>query len=1340
MPVDAPPAVQGAASELAAGLRSVSEGGAEGMASATADRSGHGSIARYRSVFTQVAVGIAYTTTDGRILEANPKLCEMLGYSAAELLELTTRDLTHPDDRDRHDHLRCQLIAGERDHFAAEKRYLHRNGGSIWVNRVVTMARDAANESPYLVQLIEDISARKKAEAQIERLRRARDVMAACHRILVHATDESAMLRAMCSVAVESGGYKQAWIGLVTSDVKRPVSVVACAGYKDGLAPMTSPAVFTADGRYRGKMAEVVATGTPAIERDLINDAPNADVGARAVKVGLGSSVTLPLVAEGKILGGFEFNAAETDAFDSDEMALLGELASDIAFGLSALRAKLAREQAQVQLRDHELRFKATFEQAAVGICHTSLSGEYIFVNRKLCEIFGYDEHELIGRNVNELTHPDDRAIGAGGRARLLDGTLEQFAHEKRFVSKTGEAIWTQRTVSLARDASGRPLHFIAVVEDISKRKELERRFQETFDQAAVGIVHTTRDGRYLQVNRRFCEMVGYSADELIGRAAAELTHPEDRDKGYDYRQPMWEGKLDKFTEEKRYIRKDGSVLWTNRTVSLARDAAGEPMYFIRVIEDLNEQKLAAQRRDMEHAITAVLAESPTLQAAMPRIIRTICTALDWACGMHRQWDESTQRLYCVDHWHMDFPGVAQFIEESRASISEAPAWSGRAPGAISAGLVRSVWLSGEPVWFADVTKRPGFRRGAAAARAGLHCGFGFPILAGDRRLGVMEFFGRDIKEPDKALLRAVQAIGRQLGQFIQRKQAEDAQRASEERYRDMFESSPLPMWVWDDATAAILTVNQAAVDHYGFSREEFQRMSIRDLWAPGQEQRGEDNIRDRARAQTLHVQCDHITKDRRVISVEITARAFRLGGRPAWLTLLNDITERLHVEEKLVHLAHYDTLTELPNRVLFYDRLSRALAQAKRNGWRTGVMFMDVDRFKNINDTLGHSVGDQLLKQVAERLIRSVRASDTVGRLGGDEFGIVLSNLSEPNDAALVAQKIIANFNQPFLLEGAEFYVTPSLGITLSPKDGVEVDELIKNADAAMYRAKEAGRNNYQYYAPEMSVRGRALVTLEGSLRRALDNEEFLLHYQPKADVATGEITGVEALLRWRRSEHGLVSPAEFIPVLEETGLIVQVGEWVLDAVCAQVNAWHQAGVRPIPVAVNLSARQFLQVDLGASIRRVLEAHKLDPALIEFEITESSLMVNPHEATRTLEYLKSLGVTLSIDDFGTGYSSLSYLKRFPINALKVDRSFVRDITTDMNDAAITLAVISMAHNLGLKVVAEGVETEEQLAFLAENGCDQIQGYYLAKPLPAADCAQAIVERRRLRPALPVLI
>ncbi|MDH3438970.1 MAG: EAL domain-containing protein, partial [Betaproteobacteria bacterium] len=348
-----------------------------------------------------------------------------------------------------------------------------------------------------------------------------------------------------------------------------------------------------------------------------------------------------------------------------------------------------------------------------------------------------------------------------------------------------------------------------------------------------------------------------------------------------------------------------------------------------------------------------------------------------------------------------------------------------------------------------------------------------------------------------------------------------------------------------------------------------------------------------------------------------------------------------------------------------------------------------------------------------------------------------VLSNLAGAQDANLVAQKMMACFTEPFWLEGTEVYVTASIGITLYPDDSTEQDILIRNADAAMYKAKEIGRDSYQFYTPEMNTRALGILGMENSLRRALDRNEYLLYYQPKVGIANGEITGLEALIRWRHPERGLVSPGEFMSVLEETGLIVQVGQWVLNAVCRQIKEWENAGVQTVPVAVNLSARQFTSKDLGATIKRILEEHQIDSGLIELEITESSLMVNTEEAVRTLEYLSALGVSISIDDFGTGYSSLSYLKRFPLDSLKIDRSFIRDITTDGDDATITRAVISMAHSLGLKVVAEGVETERQLAFLTEYGCDQIQGYFFSHPLPADECGMLLREMRRLRQVSP---
>ncbi|MGH8662977.1 MAG: PAS domain S-box protein [Burkholderiales bacterium] len=1277
-----------------------------------------GAAVRYRSIFHQVPVGIAQTTVDNRILEANPHLCAMLGYAAAELRSFTTRDLTYPEDRDKHDPLRQRLLAGEIDQFTAQKRFVRRDGQWIWTNRTVTLARDAANDAPYLIQVIEDITERKRTQDQLERLRRTREVLANCNRVLVHATDEAAMLREVCRIAVDCGGFKTAWIGFATGDVLRPVCVAAHAGYDEDAPPMSSPHVWAADGGYRGKMAQVVASGEPAIDRDVFGDPRCVDQRQHARRFGWGSSLAVPLAAEGRILGAIEFNAAEADAFDSDEIAMLGELAGDLSFGISALRTRHAREQAEAQAREHERRYHETFDQVAVGIVHTSLDGRYLKVNRRFCAMLGYAEDELIGQPAAGFTHPDDQDKGRDFRWSMWEGKLENFQEQKRYLRKDGSVLWSNRTVSLARDAAGKPMYFIRVVEDISARRSLEENYRATFDNAPVGIMHTAvEDSRILRANRALTEMLGYSEAELLARSGRELLHPEGRDNDRDnYYQRLVDGTTQSYASERLYMRKDGSTICVNRTVSLVKDASGKPQFFIRIIEDISERVLSAQRRAMEHAVAKVLAEAATVEEGMPTLIRTMCESAGWCYGTHWCWSEADRTLVRNALWsacEMPF-GPGEEVPWTRLR--------GHNPG----GLIGAAWFEGKPHWIEDMRTNTAFNRRHSALAFGFHSALSFPITADGETIGVMEFFGRDVRKPDEVLLQTVGSIGRQIGQFIQRKQAEQALRVSEERYRDIFESCPLPILLRDDATRAIVTVNQAALDHYGYTREEFLRMTVRDLWDPSERLANERNGHIRPKESILQVKRRHMTKDRRPIDIEANARAFELGGRRVWLTVINDVTERNGAERKLLHLAHFDVLTELPNRVLFYERLKQALVQAKRNRWITGVMFMDVDRFKNINDTLGHDVGDELLRQVSQRLTASVRASDTVGRLGGDEFAVVLANLSSRDDASVVAHKIMQNFKAPFRLSGAEIFVTISIGITLYPDDGVEPEALIKNADAAMYRAKEEGRNTYRYYTPDMSARALRLLTLDGSLRRALERDEFMLHYQPKTSVASGMITGVEALLRWRHPERGLVPPAEFIPVLEETGLIVQASEWVLNAVCRQLVQWRQAGMEPVPVAVNLSAREFLAPDLGSTISRILCSHGLDPSLLELEITESSLMVNPHEAARTLEYLKRLGVGLSIDDFGTGYSSLSYLKRFPLDALKIDRSFVRDIPTDANDAAITLAVISMAHSLGLKVIAEGVENSAQLAFLAQHGCDQVQGYFLARPMDAEACERVL--------------
>jgi diguanylate cyclase (GGDEF)-like protein len=435
---------------------------------------------------------------------------------------------------------------------------------------------------------------------------------------------------------------------------------------------------------------------------------------------------------------------------------------------------------------------------------------------------------------------------------------------------------------------------------------------------------------------------------------------------------------------------------------------------------------------------------------------------------------------------------------------------------------------------------------------------------------------------------------------------------------------------------------------------------------------------------------------------------------------------DRKSAEEQLAHLAQFDVLTGLPNRYLFHDRLVQSIAQGQRTGRPLAVLFIDLDRFKLVNDTLGHRAGDTLLAEAATRLADCVRSGDTVGRFGGDEFGAILTALGRPADASLVAQKMIDALSQPFQLDGQETFISASVGITIYPADGDLPEALVMNADTAMYRAKEQGRNTYQYFTREMNERALARVQMEASLRRALERGEFLMHYQPKMNLATGGISGFEALMRWQHPERGLVSPVEFIPVLEETALIIPAGEWALREVCRQVGAWKAAGLDVPPIAVNLSPRQFQHKNLDATVRRILYETDVEPSLIQFELTESLLMKDPESAARTLKALKASGVAVSVDDFGTGYSSLAYLKRFPLDALKIDRAFIRDVTIDPEDAAITFAIIGLAHSLKLKVIAEGVETREQLELLFAHGCDEIQGFFFALPASAQDCERLL--------------
>ncbi|MGH8671065.1 MAG: bifunctional diguanylate cyclase/phosphodiesterase [Burkholderiales bacterium] len=540
------------------------------------------------------------------------------------------------------------------------------------------------------------------------------------------------------------------------------------------------------------------------------------------------------------------------------------------------------------------------------------------------------------------------------------------------------------------------------------------------------------------------------------------------------------------------------------------------------------------------------------------------------------------------------------------------------------------------------------------------------------------------------------------------------------------------------DSKGEIVEVNPAFLEISGYARQDVLARSIGLLHSGHHDSTFYEtlwnSVRDTGRWQG---EIWDKRKNGEVFPAWLSIIAVKDGGGAVtnYLGFYTDVTARKQSEEHLHFLANHDALTELPNRTLFNERLVHALCQAQRYNKSNAVLFIDLDRFKVINDTLGHQAGDSLLQHTARRLLSCLRESDTVARVGGDEFTVLIEDFPDLQTLVGMVRKLLTSLSAPFSLDGREMYITASVGISTYPADGSDAPTLLKKADIAMYRAKDAGRNNYQFYSERINVHTLARLELENSLRRAVQRQEFSLQFQPKLDLFSGGVNGVEALVRWHHPELGVVPPGDFIPLAEETGLIVPIGEWVLRTACAQNRAWQDAGLPPLRIAVNLSARQFRQENLLAMVWRVLEETRMEAQWLELEITESMVMQNVDETGQILQQLKTMGVHIAIDDFGTGYSSLSYLKRFPIHTLKIDRSFVQDLPDDVDDAVLTRAMIAMAHMLKLRLVAEGVETKAQLDFLREHLCDEMQGYYFSTPLSAEDLEQLL--RNRPDPVQP---
>ena len=810
----------------------------------------------------------------------------------------------------------------------------------------------------------------------------------------------------------------------------------------------------------------------------------------------------------------------------------------------------------------------------------------------------GRDWHLEFAGSLDDFITPTDRALpwillfGGIVVSALLAGLVSSLALSRERARRLAVRI----TNDLRRSEA--------------KLAEAQQLTQAMIEALPNPIFYKNPHGCYIGVNKAWEAFFGIPRHAIVGKTVHDLHG----DKGLENANEV-------HARDQALLQQQGAVKYENAITTLdgARHETvvykatycatnGEVAGLIGTIVDITERKQAERRQAMEHAVSRVLAEAQSMDVAITQTLQTICETMGWDYGDRYEYSEELGTLRRREMWAIDTPEMADFAS-SAAHRTVRPDSSG-------AGLVRRTFASGKPVWIADISRAPGLHRHAFLERAGLHGAFAFPLIASGQVLGVLEFFHRDVREPDSMLIEVAQSIGSHIGQFIVRMQAEEA----------------------------------------------------------------------------------------------------------------------------VKFVAMHDALTQLPNRVLFNQRLEHAIAQAQRHRRRLAVMFIDLDRFKVINDTLGHECGDQLLREVAQRLTEHLRAGDMVARLGGDEFVVLLEEVTEPSAIVAVAEKLIASLAAKFMISGREVHVSASIGISTYPTDAEDQRSLLRFADIAMYRAKEQGRNTFQFYSDQINLHSVERLTLESQLRGALQRDELVVHYQPVIDTQTNDIVGVEALVRWEHPDGGLMSPVKFVAIAEETGLIVPIGEWVLDMACAQQRKWRDLGIPPLCIAVNLSPRQLVDHQLVQRVVRIVTSTGCDASRLVFEITEGAVMHNASRAVALLTELKEMGIRIAIDDFGTGYSSLSYLKRFPIDCLKIDRSFIGDIPRDPGNTAITQAIIAMAHSLDIRVIAEGVESREQLAFLREHRCDAVQGYFFSAALPAFEatallqnCAKSNV--RRLEPA-----
>jgi diguanylate cyclase (GGDEF)-like protein/PAS domain S-box-containing protein len=924
---------------------------------------------------------------------------------------------------------------------------------------------------------------------------------------------------------------------------------------------------------------------------------------------------------------------------------------------------------------------KLFYDLPFVGMAISSpTSKAWLYANDRLCDMLGYTRDELLQTTWADLTHPDDLASNENQFECMKAGEIDGYTLEKRFVRKDGAPITVNLNVKCTRDADGKANHIVALIEDITERKRAEQALRKSmatyrslFDNMLNGVAHYRMifrngvpvDYEFIAVNPAFEQTTGLK--DVVGKKVSEVI-PGYCENNKDSLQIF--GKVAQTGEPVRWEHYLAALdKWFS--FSIYSPAQGE---FVVVNEDITERKLAEKalresedrfRNIFTNAIDGIL-----LADAVTRKFSMANPAIERMLGYSH---EEILKLGVDDiHPAEILPSV---VDEVNKKLAGEDTFTPNLP----------VKRKDGSVFFADVNAAP-------------------ITIAGKAYL--MGIF-RDITE---------------------RKQTEDALRQA----ATVFESSHDGVTI-TDLDGHMLAVNRAFLKITGYTEAEVLGKNPSILHSGRQK-------KDFYQSMWASIKAEGFWQG------EIWNRRKNGETYPEWLTIsavhneqgettryvgvFSDLSQLKQSETQLEHLAHYDPLTNLPNRLLLQSHLAHALAQAQRHHRQVGVLYLDLDRFKNINDSLGYPIGDELLIALTKRLATRMRSEDMLARLGGDEFLLVLEHIGSPEDAVSMARTLLELLAQPFVLSGEqEVFIGASIGISVSPNDGTGADQLIQHADAAMHLAKKQGRNTYRFYTDSLTRAAGEHLELENRLRHAINANQLRVYYQPQVDIATGHIIGAEALVRWQDPERGLIQPVHFIRLAEDTGLIGAIGEWVLKETCLQGMRWIKAGLPFLTLAVNLSPHQFLRGNIAELVSKVLAETGFPADRLELELTESALMDQEEAAVKMLHLLRAQDIRLAIDDFGTGYSSLSYLKRFPLDILKIDKSFVDDIPFHQDDMEIAATIIAMGHILGFKVLAEGVETAEQLAFLQAKGCDMYQGYLTSPPVPAEEFEKLLAGR-----------